>query len=106
MLFNPKGMKFIGIDIGKDTFVTSYPQVKGYQTQTYTNDVKGVKKFIGSFSGADHHCVLEATGNYATLLLYMLCGQNAAVNLVNPKQIKHFARMMMAVTKRITLMPG
>lgn len=92
-------MKFIGIDIAKDTFVAAYPQVKGYQTQTYTNDVKGVKKFIGSFSGADHHCVLEATGNYAALLLYMLCGQNVAVSLVNPKQIKHFARMMMAVTK-------
>lgn len=92
-------MKFIGIDIAKNTFVAAYPQLKGYQTQTYTNDVKGVKKFIGSLTSEDHHCVLEATGNYGTLLLYMLCGQNVAVSLVNPKQIKHFARMMMTVTK-------
>lgn len=92
-------MKFIGIDIAKNTFVAAYPQLKGYQTQTYTNDVKGVKKFINSFITAEHHCVLEATGNYGTLLLYMLCEQNVAVSLVNPKQVKHFARMMMTVTK-------
>lgn len=92
-------MKFIGIDIAKNTFVAAYPQLKGYQTQTYTNDVKGVKKFINSFITAEYHCVLEATGNYGTLLLYMLCEQNVAVSLVNPKQVKHFARMMMTVTK-------
>ena len=92
-------MKFIGIDIAKKTFVAAYPQLKGYQTQTYTNDVKGVKKFINSFITAEYHCILEATGNYGTLLLYMLCEQNIAVSLVNPKQVKHFARMMLTVTK-------
>jgi transposase len=92
-------MKFIGIDIAKDTFVAAYPQLNGYKTQTYNNDLKGVKKFIGSLPETGHHCVLEATGNYGTLLLYLLCNHNVAVSLVNPKQIKHFARMMMAVTK-------
>jgi len=29
----------------------------------------------------------------------MLCEQNVAVSLANPKQVKHFARMMMTVTK-------
>lgn len=94
-------MKFIGIDIAKDTFVAAYPQSNGYQTLTYTNDLKGVKKFINSFTNAEHHCVLEATGNYGTLLLYLLCKQDVAVSLVNPKQIKHFARMMMTVTKTV-----
>ena len=92
-------MKFIGIDIAKKTFVAAYPQLKGYQTQTYTNDVKGIKKFINSFIAAEYHCLLEATGNYGTLLLYMLCEQNIAVSLVNPKEVKHFARMMLTVTK-------
>lgn len=92
-------MKFIGIDIAKDTFVAAYPQLNGYKTQTYNNDLKGVKKFIGSITKTEHHCVLEATGNYGTLLLYLLSNHNVAVSLVNPKQIKHFARMMMAVTK-------
>ena len=66
-------MKFIGIDIAKNTSVAAFLQIKGYQTQTYTNDVKGVKKFIDSFITAEYHCVLEATGNYGTLLLYVLC---------------------------------
>jgi len=61
--------------------------------------LKGIKKFIGSITKTEYHCVLEATGNYGTLLLYLLCNHNIAVSLVNPKQIKHFARMMMAVTK-------
>ena len=61
--------------------------------------MKGIKKFIGSITKTEYHCVLEATGNYGTLLLYLLCNHNIAVSLVNPKQIKHFARMMMAVTK-------
>jgi transposase len=92
-------MKFIGIDIAKDTFVAAYPKLNGYKTQTFNNDLKGVKKFIGSITETGYHCVLEATGNYGTLLLYLLCNHNVAVSLVNPKQIKHFARMMMAVTK-------
>lgn len=92
-------MKFIGIDIAKDTFVAAYPLQNGYQTKSYPNDAKGVKKFISSLLNADYHCVLEATGNYGTLVLYMLSEQDIAVSLVNPKQIKYFARMMMAVTK-------
>ncbi|WP_419803476.1 IS110 family transposase [Mucilaginibacter sp.] len=92
-------MKFVGIDIAKGTFVAACPVQNGYQTKSCPNDAKGVKKFIGSISNADYHCVLEATGNYGTLLLYMLSEQEIAVSLVNPKQIKYFARMMMVVTK-------
>lgn len=93
-------MKFIGIDIAKSTFVAAYPlPTGGYRTKTYPNDPKGVKLFMRSFSHEGHHCVLEATGNYGMLLLYMLCKTGVAVSQVNPKQIKHFARMMMTVTK-------
>lgn len=92
-------MKFIGIDIAKNSFVAAYPQSSGYQTKSYSNDLKGVKKFIDSFLHEDYHYVLEATGNYCTLLLYMLSKQGIAVSLINPKQIKHFARMMLTVTK-------
>jgi len=33
-------MEFIGIDIAKDTFVAAYPQLIGYKTHTYNNDLK------------------------------------------------------------------
>ncbi len=61
-------MTYIGIDISEDSFVAAFPTVSGYQTQT----VKGIRKFIGSLSVAEHHCVMEATGNYSFLLLYLL----------------------------------
>jgi len=92
-------MKFIGIDIGKNSFVAAFPSPSGYKTKTFPNSILGIRKFIDSFSNPDHHCVLEATGNYGYLLLYLLHQSNIAVSLVNPKQIKHFSRMMMAVTK-------
>lgn len=92
-------MKFIGIDIAKSSFVVAYPGQTGFRTTEFTNDAKGIKKFISSFSHSDHHCVMEATGNYSTLLLYMLCSRGIAASLINPKQTKHFARMMMATIK-------
>jgi len=101
-------MKFIGIDIGKSNFVAAVPLPAapagaagsdGYRVATYPNTAAGAKKFIDTLSLSDHHCVMEATGNYGFLLLYMLHQSSIAVSLVNPKQIKHFARMMMSVTK-------
>lgn len=95
-------MKFIGIDIGKSSFVVALPSGTGYQTKTYPNSAAGIRKFITSFPAAEYQCVLEATGNYGYLLIYLLHRSGIAVSLVNPKQIKHFTRMMMAVTKTDT----
>jgi transposase len=92
-------MKFIGIDIGKSSFVAAFPTASGYQTKTYPNSVAGIKKFISAISPLEHHCVMEVTGNYGFLLLYLLHQGRIAASLVNPKQVKHFARMMMTVTK-------
>ena len=68
-------------------------------TRVYPNTVKGIKRFIGSLSVTGYHCVMEATGNYGFLLFYLLERQGIAASMVNPKQIKHFSRMMLAVTK-------
>lgn len=95
-------MTYIGIDIGKSCFVAAYPTVSGYRTRTYPNTVKGIRSFIGSLCVSEHHCVMEATGNYGFLLLYLLDRQGIAASMVNPKQIKHFSRMMMTVTKTDT----
>ena len=92
-------MKFIGIDIAKNSFVVAYPGLIGFKTAEFINDAKGIKKFISSFSHSEYHCVMEATGNYSTLLHYMLCNKEIPTSLINPKQTKHFARMMMATIK-------
>lgn len=91
-------MKYIGVDISKSTFVAAFPTTKGYVTKEFENTPRGIHKFIGMVP-SDHVVVMEATGNYCYTLLLLLHQANRHMSLVNPKQIKHFARMMMTVTK-------
>lgn len=65
-------MVYIGIDISKSSFVAAYPSTNGYRTRTFPNTTAGVRKFIATLSVTEHHCVMEATGNYGFLLLYLL----------------------------------
>ena len=91
-------MTYIGIDISKDSFVVAYPRKSGYTTKTFKNDTKGVRSFITSLP-EDCHCVMEATGNYSMLLLYLLQQAGIPTSMENPQKIKHFSRAMMTVTK-------
>jgi transposase len=92
-------MKSIGIDVAKNSFVVAYPSQSGFNIFEFSNNSKGVKKFIATLDLKDAHCILEATGNYSSLIVYMLCSASIPVSVVNPKQIKHFAKMMLSVTK-------
>lgn len=65
-------MVYIGIDISKSSFVAAYPSAKGYRTKTFPNTAVGVCTFIATLSATERHCVMEATGNYGFLLLYLL----------------------------------
>ena len=91
-------MTYIGIDVSKDSFVVAYPTKSGYTTKTFPNTTSGVRKFINSLP-EDCHCVMEATGNYSMLLLYLLQESNKPVSMENPQKIKHFARAMLSTTK-------
>ena len=94
-----ENMKYIGIDISKTTFAAAFPQGKGYRTETFSNDAKGIRNFINRLDAQTHHCVMEATGNYCFLLLYLLEKASIPASLINPKKIKNYARVMMSVTK-------
>lgn len=91
-------MIYIGIDVSKDSFVAAYPSKSGYTTKTFKNIANGVRQFINSLP-EDCHCVMEATGNYSMLLLYLLQKANITVSMENPQKIKHFARAMLSTTK-------
>ena len=91
-------MTYIGIDVSKDSFVAAYPKKSGYSTKTFLNTTGGVRQFITSLP-EDSHCVMEATGNYSMLLLYLLQQANIIVSMENPQKIKHFARAMLSTTK-------
>lgn len=92
-------MTYIGIDVSKATFVVAYSSAKNSKTRTFKNTAKGVHEFIQTISAGSHHCVLEATGNYSSLLVYLLSEAGITVSLENPLKIKHFSRAMLAVVK-------
>ena len=91
-------MTYIGIDVSKDSFVSAYPAKSGYTTKTFPNTTSGVRRFIQSLP-EECHCVMEATGNYSMLILYLLQGKGIPVSMENPQKIKHFARAMLSTTK-------
>ena len=92
-------MTYVGIDVSKATFVVAYSSAKAGKTKTFKNTTKGVHEFIQTLSVTEHHCVLEATGNYSALLVYLLSKAGITVSLENPLKIKNLARVMLSVNK-------
>ena len=92
-------MTYIGIDVSKDTFVVAYSSDKGRKTQTFKNTANGIHEFIHTISKEEHHCVMEATGNYSALLIYLLSKAGVTASLENPLKIKNFARAMLSTIK-------
>ena len=92
-------MTYVGIDVSKATFVVAYSSAKGSETKTFKNTVKGIREFIQTISPKENHCVLEATGNYSMLLVYLLSKAGFVVSMENPLKIKNFARVMLSVVK-------
>ena len=92
-------MTYVGIDVSKDTFTVAYSSDKNSKTKTFKNTVKGIHEFIQTVSKEDTHCVLEATGNYSALLVYLFSKAGITTSLENPLKIKNFARVMLSVTK-------
>ena len=60
-------MTYIGIDVSKDTLEVAFPSKEGYRNQTFGNTPKGIRSLIQKLSRDEHHCVMEATGNYSAL---------------------------------------
>lgn len=65
-------MNYIGIDIAKKTFVAAFPKEKGFRTKSFKNTTEGIRTFIQELNPEEDRCVMEATGNYCFLLLYLL----------------------------------
>lgn len=91
-------MAYIGIDVSKATFVVAYSSAKDSKARTFDNTTTGIHKFIQTLP-PDSHCVMEATGNYSMLLVYLLDKAGITVSMENPLKIKNFARVMLSVVK-------
>lgn len=92
-------MTYVGIDVSKSSFVVAYSSEKGCKTKTFKNTTIGIHEFISTISKDEHHCVLEATGNYSSMLVYLLSKAGITTSLENPLKIKNFAKAMLSTVK-------
>lgn len=83
---------FIGIDIGKFTFVVAAFGRK--DVHEFNNDDKGIRAFMKKYQPvlADSLSVLETTGGYEMQLLLKLCEQGYTVHRANTRKVKNFIR--------------
>jgi transposase len=83
---------FVGVDIGKFTFVVAVYNQKN--SKEYDNTPDGIKEFMKEYRGvlSKGLCIVETTGGYEMRLLLTLCDKNIAVHRANTRKVKHFIR--------------
>jgi transposase len=92
---------FVGVDIAKDKFDVALQSNNTYTHQLFTNDLKGFQFFLSWLKQHTIHpwICMEATGHYGEALAEYLTVQNINVSIINPYQIKQFARSKLARNK-------
>ena len=86
---------YLGIDISKDS-LDCFKLMEIPERRQFSNDEAGVKKLL-TWLGAekDAHVVMEATGVYWQTSAFGLHEQGFKVSVVNPAQVKYFARSIL-----------
>jgi transposase len=85
---------FIGIDIGKLSFVVAIYGSK--KVREYENNPEGMGDFLKDYQTKlpNSFIVLETTGGYEMRLLLTLCEQGFAVHRANTRKVKNFIRSL------------
>ena len=83
---------FIGIDIGKDSFVVG--QYLAKETIEFDNNLSGFKKFFTHYNNLlpSAFVVLEATGGYEMCLVKFLISENINLHRADTRKVKYFIR--------------
>ena len=85
--------KFVGIDVSKLTL--DFDCLPVSTSQQYTNDAVGIAALVASLKGSGvERIVVEATGGYETAVVSALAVAGLPVVVVNPKQVRDFAKAM------------
>lgn len=89
---------YLGVDLSKRTLDLSLLQ--GLSSTQYPNSKAGIEALITELSKlSETHLVFEATGGYEALLVTALEQHKIRYSLVNPRQIRDFARAMNILAK-------
>jgi transposase len=85
--------KFVGIDVSKLTLDFDCLPVSA--PQQFTNDADGIAALVGLLQASGvERIVIEATGGYETAVVSALAVAKLPVVVVNPRQVRDFAKAM------------
>lgn len=97
---------FIGIDVAKEKFDVCFFNETGTTVKkVFKQTNSGFNKFINWVNKTCSSCwiCMEATGHYSEALAEFLVAQGKQVSVVNPMQIKFFAKVKLARNKNDTI---
>jgi transposase len=82
-------LQFIGVDVAKPTLAIQFPD-QGWST---SNDAAGHAALLPKLAALGAvHVICEATGGYERALVLALHQAGIAVSVINPRQVRDFAR--------------
>ena len=88
----------VGIDISKRNLdVTILPSKDQLTYENNKSGINDLRKHLKLFPGC--HVVMEATGGYEKLCANMLMAKDITVSVVNPRQIRDFAKALGVLAK-------
>jgi transposase len=104
----PPERYFVGIDVSKDTLDLARTDSPGGRTRAFANDPAGIRELIDTLRtpAAPSVIVVEATGGLERPLLDALLDAALPVALVNPGNVRHFARGLGKLAKTDALDAG
>ena len=88
----------VGVDIAKNTLDVADSNSK--ETRQFNNDQQGITSAVGYIAGLKPaRIILEATGKYEMPLAAELQSKRLPVVIVNPRQVRDFARATGVLSK-------
>lgn len=80
---------YAGVDVSKEKLDAFHPDWS--DPRTFANDSRGVRQLFAALPEGVH-LIVEATGGYERLLVESCWKQSKPVSLINPRQIRDFAK--------------
>lgn len=96
-----KDFQCVGVDVAKDKFDVAFFQNKKYINKCFDNNNRGYQSFLkwlSNYTQIPWVC-MEATGHYSELIADFLVKHSIRVSIVNPLQIKSYARVKLSRNK-------
>jgi len=93
--------QFVGVDVAKDKFDVALKIADRWDQVCFPNSKTGYQQFIKWLTKHTNqpHIAMEATGHYSALIAQFLFDRQLPVYVINPLQIKNFARAKLTRNK-------